>query len=244
MMKVLRWSAIVLGGVLLVLGVTGFGLYRAATVLPEEYQTALEANPEQLERQRQELESQIAALYSDVQRPAEQQQPLTWEATVTDSQINGWLATRLDEEFPEAAELGVVSPRVLFTDEGLMLAFRVKKPRLDAVVTFHVIPFVAEDGRLGIELTDAKLGAVPMPTGRFVELSRPMLAKSNLPIEWSGVDDRPALLVEFEPLASDSRHRRTLTAIEYAEGRLSVAGKTERREPRVARTKESMESPE
>lgn len=236
MVKWLRWAAVVLGGIAVVAGAAGYGVYRAATMLPEDYRAALEVDQEQLDEQRKELEGQLTALYSQAAQdatPAEPR-PRKWEAAVTDDQINGWLATRLQEELPEAAEQGLVDPRVMFADDGLTLAFRMNRGRVNAVVRFHVAPFVTEDGELGIELSDTRIGAVPLPTSRIVEVSRPLLAQAGLPLQWGQVGGRPALLVDFEQLASDARNRRTLSDIQYSEGNLYVAGQTERRVARVA----------
>ena len=236
MVKCLRWTAIILGGILIAVCAAGYGVYRAATMLPEDYQAALEVDEEQLNEQRKELEGQLTALYSQAAQNAtpEEPEPRKWEAAVTDDQINGWLATRLLQELPEVAEQGVVDPRVMFADEGLTLAFQIDRGRVKAVVRFRVAPFVTEQGELGIELSDTRIGAVPLPTSRIVEVSRPLLAQAKLPLQWGQVDGRPALMVNFEELASDARNRRTLRDIKYSEGNLYVAGQTERRVPRVA----------
>lgn len=235
MRRLLFWSAILLGGFSLIGGAVGYGVYGAITAMPEEYAAALQVDPQHQEEQRQELESRIAALYSDAQPLEEEPEPIDWETLVTDDQINGWLATRLVEEMPEIAEQGVIEPRVLFVEEGLTLAFRLKQGGVNVVVMFRVTPFVAEDGRLGVELIDTRVGTAPIPTSRIVEATRPLLADAGLPVEWSTIEDRPALLFEFESLASDKRRRRTLKAIDVSEGKLYVAGQSEVRSPRLAR---------
>lgn len=234
MSKWLRRSAIVLGTLLVVNCLVGAGFYRAATSLPPEYQAVLEIEPDQLQQDGQELESQISALYSEAQRKAEPELAQSWEAAVTDNQINGWLATRLNAEFPEAEKQGVLDPRVVFAEEGLTLAFRIERSALKAVVTFRVAPFLTEDGELGIELAEARVGKVPLPVGRIVELSRSVFVDAGMPIRWSESENGHTMLVDFEKLASDPISLRTLSAIEYDEGTLYVAGKTERRGPKLA----------
>lgn len=234
MRRLLRRLAIGLGVCLLILLAAGYGVYRAATSLPDEYAAILQADTTQQELARQELESQLAAIYSDTQQDDDQQQPAGWEAWVTDDQINAWLATRLVQEMPSLANDGVVDPRVLFAEECLTLAFKLDQGSLTAVVLFRVAPFLAEDGRLGIELLETYVGTVPLPTGRVVEVSRPLFEESGLPVEWSNIEGRPALMVEFEKLASEPRLRRKLTAIEVGDGQLYVSGETDQRDPRLA----------
>ncbi|TWT73580.1 hypothetical protein Pla123a_39160 [Posidoniimonas polymericola] len=236
MAKWLRRSAIALGVSLTISAISSYWFYRAATTLPEDYQAVLEVAPEQQDERRKELEAQLAAVYSDATQSIadEDSDARPWSSAVTDQHINGWLATRLATEFPEAAAQGLVDPRVMFTDEGLTLAFRIERGVIEAVVRFRVAPFVTEDGRLGVELTETRVGSVPLPTGRIVEASRSVFAEAGLPLEWAEVEGRPALLVDFEQLASDARHRRTLQDIQYSQGGLFVAGQTERREPRLA----------
>ncbi|MCA9241791.1 MAG: hypothetical protein KDA37_16390 [Planctomycetales bacterium] len=234
MSKWLRRSAVVLGALLLVNCLVGAGFYRAATSLPPEYQAALQVEPEQLEEDGQELESQLSALYSEAQRKADPEASQGWEAAVTDNQINGWLATRLNEEFPEAHKQGVIDPRVVFTEEGLTLAFRIERSALQAVVTFRVAPYLTEEGELGIDFAEARVGKVPLPVGRIVELSRAVFTDAGLPIRWSESDNTHTMLIDFEKLASDPISLRSLSAIEYGDGTLYIAGKTERRGPKLA----------
>lgn len=236
MSKWLRRTAIALGVSLTVSAISSYSFYRAATTLPEDYQAVLEVAPEQQDERRKELEAELAAVYSDATQAiaVEDSTVRAWQSSVTDQQINGWLATRLAMEFPDAAEQGLVDPRVMFADDGLTLAFRVERGVIEAVVRFRVAPFVTDDGRLGIQLTETRIGSVPLPSGRIVEASRSVFAEAGLPLEWAEVDGAPALLVDFEQLASDGRHRRTLEDIQLSDGALYVAGQTERREPRLA----------
>lgn len=207
------------------LSLCAMGLYRAVGALPPEYEAALHANVDH-EAQRRELESRLAAVYSDAARDVDQT-PRTWEAVVTDEQINGWLATRASAELPALEEAGVHDPRVVIGEDELMLAFRAKRQNMDAVVMVRGAPLIAEGGRLGLELSGAWLGLAPLPTGRIVELTREALAGTGLPAEWAHTEaGRPVLLVDFETIASDAENRRTLTAVRHSEGELRVIGQT------------------
>lgn len=241
MAKVLRWGAAAAGlAVLLVLAV-GFYFYRAVTALPEEYVEVLQTNPEQLEQARQSLESNLAALYSDSQQAPATTPPTGWQTQVTQDQVNGWLATRLDEELPEVRSNGVEAPRVLFDTDQVTLGFQLHSGKLAAVVLLRVAPFVLENGRLAVEVLEARIGSAKLPVGRIVEASRPLLQQADAPLEWMEDQGRSVLVVNFEELASDSGRRRTLEAVRVEQGRLLATGHSTPTFPRVA-SRETVES--
>lgn len=233
MYRVLRRLAIGVGLMLLGAVIVLALLYRAATAPVPEYQALIERTRERVvsgavEESRKQLESQLTALYSETQ------QAEAWQAVLTADQINGWLATRLPEDFPEVAEQGVLDPQVLFAEGVATLAARVTLHGIDAVVTIDIEPFVAEDGALALEFAGAKLGSASLPLGQIITHLSEATGEEGLPGRWVQSGGNPVLLIDIEPLASTVEHVRTLEGIEVRDGEVFIAGSTVERPERVA----------
>lgn len=222
-------SAFMLVGAAMALAV----LFKAATAPVPEYQAVVEATRRQLEagdldEQRQQLESQLAALYSDAGNED------AWETVLTAEQMNSWLATELDEMLPELAEQGLRDLRVLIKPGVVTLAMRANRHGVDAVVALDVAPFVAEDGSLALELAAARVGSAPLPTGQVFAQLQAATGDEGLPGRWTQNDGRPVLLQDVSWAAPTNRHTCVLETIEVREGEVYVAGRTEETNPRIA----------
>ena len=71
-----------------------YSLYVGSQHVPEFYQQAIEADPEEQRIASTEMFNSTAALVRDASREGR------WEATFTIEQINGWLAVDLVENYP------------------------------------------------------------------------------------------------------------------------------------------------
>ncbi|MEN1678737.1 MAG: hypothetical protein AAGJ46_04040 [Planctomycetota bacterium] len=208
-------------------------LYRAATAPVPEYQAVIEATRRQMEagdldQKRQELESQLAALYSDAGNAE------AWETVLTADQMNSWFATKLDEVLPELAEEGLSDLRVLINPGVVTLALRATRHGVDAVVALDVAPFVAEDGSLALELSAARIGTAPLPTAQVFAQLQAATGDEGLPGRWTQNDGRPVLLQDISWAAPTARHTCVLEVIEVRDGEVYVAGRTEETTPHVA----------
>lgn len=229
------WRIAIGSGLMLVgAGVALFFLYRAATAPVPAYQAVLEKTFEQaesgeLEQSRQELESQLAALYSDAASESR------WETVITATQANSWLATQLVQDFPELEDQGVTDLRVILQPDVATLAMHADLQGLQAVVTLDLQPFVTEDGQLAIELAGAKIGAAPLPVAQILDQLNASMGDEGLPWRFGRNNGNPVLLIDFEQQASSHRQVRSLDTVEAREGEIYVAGETKDRPPRVAK---------
>lgn len=233
MYRFLRRMLIGSGLMLFGAAVAVFFLYRAATAPVPEYQAVLERTQQQLDsgelqRSRQELESQLAALYSDAS--VENQ----WETVLTDTQINSWLATQVAKDFPELEEQGLHDLRMLMKPGVATLAMRAELHGLNTIVAIDMQPFVADDGSLALELASARVGSAPLPTAQILDQLNASLDDEGLPGRWSQNNGHPVLLLDMASWLSTHSHDRSVETIEVREGEIFVAGVTLDRTPRVA----------
>ncbi len=216
----LRRIAIALGLLLLAVGGALYYLHALATAEVALYQAVLEADPEQLEEGRKELESQTFATFSDAQDPS------AWALAVTPDQLNGWLASRIDEFAPDLQREGVRDPRVLFDADQVSVVFKLEADRLNSVVTVRLRPVITTDQGLGIVLIGASAGRLPLPTSQIVEKLKQATAGLDLPLKWRQEDGRPMLLIDFEQVASTPEVRRRIESVVVTPEMLRVSGDT------------------
>lgn len=207
-------------------------LYRAATAPVPEYRALVEQierlDAAELEQNRKQLESQLAAFYSDAANEP------TWQTVVTARQINSWLATELDGTLPELAEQGILQPRVLIDTRAITLAMRASLRGLDTVVSLDLAPAVAEGGDLALELAAARVGSASLPTAQLLAQLRAAAGDEGLPGRWMQNDGRPVLVIDMSWAGPAAGPRATLEVIELREGEVYVSGRTAEATPRVA----------
>ncbi|TWT88561.1 hypothetical protein Mal64_20450 [Pseudobythopirellula maris] len=195
-------------------------IYWTATASVPEYDQIIEREPEAVEQDLQQFESQLAALYSDAQKRPD------WSTVVTAGQINAWLARRWTNDYPRLKAAGVDDPRVLIRGEDVTLAFRVDRSWIDAVATIGVRPFLSDEGELGVEMLNAHVGRAAMPLARLAALLEDALMRYQLPVRWAQTDGHPTLLVNVPLVASDDDQQRRLEALELRDGEIYLSGST------------------
>lgn len=212
-------AALVLAGLLVAI-VTTASLYSAVTQVHPYYRAALERPPEELEEQSHQLESRFSALHSDVQDIGE------WRTVISADELNGWLATKLPEAFPELLPESIKDPRVAITPEAVFLAAQSNIAGVDTVVSVEVEPFVTTEGDLALEVRHVLAGTLPLPKNDLFEQLSKATRGLKLPIRWTQNEGNPILLVERGTWDSADEQQRVLEALELAEGELFLSGRT------------------
>jgi hypothetical protein len=69
-----------------------------------------------------------------------------WRTVISADELNGWLATKLPEAFPELLPKSIRDPRVAITPDAVFLAAQSTIAGVDTVVSVEVEPFVTTDG--------------------------------------------------------------------------------------------------
>lgn len=209
----------VLLSLLLVCSLVGWGLWHAAGHVEPFYQAAIEVDTATLAQASEELEVQATNLYSTAQRPGE------WSALFTDQQINGWLATKLEDDFADILPDEVKDIRVAVESNKILLGFRVKHKKLDAVISLTAKLFLTSPDTIALQLESASLGAIPVPLDRIVQELASNHVTSKLPIQWTEQDSKPVAMFSIGPFQDGTRHIE-LHTIKLLEGEIYFAGQT------------------
>jgi hypothetical protein len=219
----LLWWVLTTTCALAVIVVVGIGcVYRAAQYRPAFYERALSAAPERQREAGDELERQVLELHNDVRRRGR------WQATFTDEQINGWLASDLEEKFPKLLPQGVVEPRVAIETELARVACRYESKSITSVVSLDVeVHLTDEPNVVALRIHRARAGALPLPLKSFLDRITHIAAQSDLQLRWVQEDgDQVALFTipaEHEDYATQGIH---LDTVELRDGAIYVAGRS------------------
>ena len=216
-----RIAAIVLTALAAVVAAALGGAYAALQRVRPFYEQALAIEPQTLETGSRELESRATALYNDARRPG------AWQAAFTAEQINGWLATQLDDVYADALPEEIADPRVAIGDGALTLGFRTRRGGVNTVVSADAAVSITESGAVAIRLIGVRAGSLPIPVMQVAEELAKACHELSLPVRWTQQAGQPIALVDLNGnLASDGR-RIVLDTAELRDGTLYLAGHTE-----------------
>ena len=217
---ILKWLAGTMAVALLAAGGTTWWAYSAVTQPPDFYQQILDADPEQMAEGSRQLESRVSALVSDAQKPG------TWQSTITAEEMNGWLAVKLPESYPDLLPSEIKDPRVALSPEAFRLACRTQFGRVESVVTLALDAYVTDQNVLAIEIKTAHAGTLPLPTAPIAKDLAAGTAKTDLPVRWTQSGGQHVMLVDIDGWGDDTDEVRRLERVELADGALFLSGVT------------------
>lgn len=197
-------------------------MYWAVTSAQPHYVAALEEPAELLEEGSRQLENRITTLSSDLEQTGQ------WRTVVSANEVNGWLAYKLPESFPNVLPKEIRDPRVAITPEQLILAARSDLAGVDTVVSVLVEPYVTEEGDMAIELQQVLAGVLPVPTKDLIDRLQIAVRRARLPIRWTRNGANTVMIVDRELWDREITQHRTLESIELADGEMFLSGRTEK----------------
>ncbi|HWB09214.1 MAG TPA: hypothetical protein VG826_08320 [Pirellulales bacterium] len=203
------------------LGLLAWG-YWAARRVPPFYAAAVAVPPEAHREASDRLLESAAALASNVQKEGQ------WQAIFTTEQINGWLATQLDETFPGLLPDYVADPRVTVGPDGILFGCRYLKGNVETVVSLKAELFVNESNVLKVRLSHARAGAFPLPLGNVLEGVTRAATDAKVQLSWLQADGDPVAVIRLHP--SDDRVFYRLEKLRLGDNEVFVAGYTVPRE--------------
>ena len=214
------WRALGLGIVTLLIGVTMIVLlWRSAQVSPSFYSEALAVPPE---TQQQASEEFSAATEEVVERIESNRE---WETSISEEQLNGWLAIDLQEILRSRGLTELEQPRCHIEADGLSLACRWKASGLGGVLLLECRPVLdADTESLTIEIHRVASGLLSVPRSRWLEPVRRAIESSELPVTWGVDQEPPSFKVDLSRIEASPGRRLTFESVELQEGAIVVSG--------------------
>ncbi|HVA50292.1 MAG TPA: hypothetical protein VNH11_28315 [Pirellulales bacterium] len=199
------------------MGLLAWGYWAARRVPP--FYAAAAAVPSDSHREAGErLLENAAALASNVQKTGQ------WQAIFTTGQLNGWLATRLEETFPGLLPDYLADPRVTVGPDGVMLGCRYLKGNVETVVSLKAELYVNEPNVLKVRLSHARAGAFPLPLGNILQGVTRAAAEAKVQLSWLQAGGDPVAVIRLHP--SDDKAFYRLEKLELGDNEVFVAGYT------------------
>jgi hypothetical protein len=219
-----RLRRLVLGG----LAAAACGVAALAAVLGHEpafYRGPAAAAPAGAEALGRRLVTKASALRADFLRPG------PWAAAITADEVNAWLATDLPRNHPRLLPAGVSAPRVAFSRRRMQFGCRLACGPLGCVASVDAEVVLRDVNQIGILVTAARLGALPVPSGPVIREIDRRIAALGLPTELRRLDGRTILVVynSTTHAAGAASHRLESFAVE--DGEVLVSGVTQAADP-------------
>jgi hypothetical protein len=199
------------------IGLLAWG-YWAARRVPPFYATAVAVPAETHREAGERLLENAAALASNVQKTGQ------WQAIFTTEQLNGWLATQLEETFPGLLPDYLADPRVSVGPEGVMLGCRYLKGNTETVVSLKAEIHIHESNVLKVRLSHARAGAFPLPLGNILQGVTRAAADAKVQLSWLQAGGDPVAVIHLHP--SDDKAYYRLEKLELGDNEVFVAGYT------------------
>ncbi len=211
--------AVVIGLILFVL-LGLFALYQATQHVPEEYRSALRADPIAQRKGSDELLRQAGALAGDLNKEGR------WGVLFTADQINGWLAVDMVENHPNLLSEDFSDPRVVIFADRVTLFGRLHRDGKQSVVSLTVTPYLAEENEVAVRIRDARAGLVPLPLGEVLDAIKVFAGNSGFPVHWAQTDGDPVALIKAPLVSDDERKTITIDTLRLGDGEIFVGGTT------------------
>jgi hypothetical protein len=239
MSKRARQLLIAAGVVALVAAVALSCAYLASRQSPKFYRQALAVSRETLAQDGQQFERTALDLHNQLQHDGR------WQTSLTQDEINGWLATDLPAKFPQLLPPGVSQPRVAIEDGVLRIAAHYERDGIDTVLSLSGEAYLtAQPNELAVRLTAAQAGMLPLPLEKFIREITELATSSDLPLRWTQVRGAPVALLRIPMQVEDSERRLVLDRVDLLKGRLLLAGRIQDAESEPSRPATAAQSEE
>jgi len=220
----LRVTLLLLGGLLVLVGLALFLLYRASQQVPEFYREAVAVDPQAQKKAAGKMVERAAELNNSLQTKGR------WEAAFTAEEINGWLAVELPRAEPPVLPPQLHDPRVAIAPDGVTVAAQAEYGGISTVVSLKLDVYLQSPNVLAVRVRDLRAGAVPWRRDQVVQNVGRAAEHAGLAVRWQQIDGDPVALVTLPPQVDHGRTAH-VDAIKLEKDRLVVTGTTERKGP-------------
>ncbi len=152
--------------------------------------------------------------------------PGEWQASFSAAELNAFLREDADHVMLLRPKWeGFSDPRVHIDGDRLRIGGRVGDGLFSAVVSVEVRAWLiaGEPNTVAIELVDVKAGGLPWFKRWLMDRMSAFATKHNAEIQWYRVGNNPVAVCRLQ--VNQSQPDLTLTAVDVADGRVTVAGK-------------------
>jgi hypothetical protein len=223
MRRFLRRHRIALLAALAVLAALPLGLRECLRYQPDFYRERVALPPERRKAEAQQFVAQSVQLRNDIMNEE------SWEASFTDEEVNAWLAEDLVEHFADQLPPGVSEPRVAFEPDRAILAFQLDQGALKSVVWAVLSVQVTAPNELALTLEKVRAGMMPVPYDTLLDRLTAHARGQGVDLAWDRSGPQPVATLKYRPNLKRTDIR--LEQLQFLQGRVRLAGRSERRDP-------------
>jgi hypothetical protein len=151
-----------------------------------------------------------------------------WDATFTDEEINSYLSEGFIQSGLAKQLLpdGVSEPRVVFEDDRIRLAFRLRQGLLSTVISMDMKVWLAktEPNVVAVQLESFRAGVLPIAAHWLLESISETGRQNGIEINWYRHDGYPVALLRFQ--ADQTHPTLVIQAVKTEKGRITIQGKS------------------
>lgn len=189
---------------------------------PAFYREARATDRPALEPLARRLVSKASSLHAAIGRPGD------WEAAVAESEVNAWLTTDLPRNHRGLLPPRVSEPRVAFLPHRPQAAARLGLGPISAVAWADVEVWLQGVNQVGMRLSRAGLGGIPLPRDAVLRQLSLGLSRAGLVTDLRRIDGRDVLVVSPPANYDADAASWRLETLAFGAGELLVAGTTGR----------------
>jgi hypothetical protein len=217
-----KWkiAGAVLGAALFAIGVMLGSLCIATRHVPDFYRQALVPDVARDRQASDELLESATAIANSANRPG------PWYVSVTEEQINGWLAVDLVQNHADLLPPNLVDPRVRIEAGRARIACGYRCPGLSTVISVTFDLYLAEPHVVALRIHAARAGSLPVPIKPIVDGVAQMAERLNLRVDWRQAHGDPVALITLPPAHGEGAVYR-LDALHLREREIYLAGRTD-----------------
>lgn len=168
-----------------------------------------------------DLLARAGALASDAQYEGR------WHALFAAREINGWLAVDLPRSHPDLLPPQVLAPYVEVQPRHLRVAFRHGEGRFRPVISVDLDAYASEPNQLAVRIRRARLGAVPLPLGQFLDGVSRAASEAGVTLRWLRSGSDPVAVIKLPP-PRDGNTSFVIETLDLRDGEIYLAGGTQR----------------
>ncbi len=175
-----------------------------------------------VEQNSRRLVTKISALHASVVQPG------SWEAAITEDELNAWLDADLPRNHSRLLPRWLSEPRVELLAKQVRCGVRVGTGGLSSVAWIDAEVVLRDVNQLGIVLEDARLGGLPLPRGPIIrELAR-RIDGLGMVTDLRRLDGRTVLVVYIPSTHDAGALSYWLQSLALTKGEALISGITRR----------------